>query len=174
MQKVIPTINAELIATANDFSIAANAHESTVPLLQNTKDDIDADIQPLVDAIMAHGLGKAELKMRRNTTRTLLTSSRALLMFGRDSFKLDFGNEFTDSWTALGHNGSLEIQDNEVAVLQFLLNYKNHLTVNPGAEIPVKNFTAAHLGVLHAQLTAARGAVNLQETVAGSLMATRD
>ncbi len=174
MQKTIPATNTELLAMATDMSIGTNAHHATVPIVINTKVNIDADIQSLVDAIMAHGLGRTELKDRRDTARQLVFSTRALLMFGRDSLKLDFGNEFNERWLALGHNNSLVIDADEAVVLQFLRHYKDHLQRNPAAEIPVKNFTAENLGDLCEQLTAARGAVNLQETVVSDLMTVRD
>ncbi len=174
MQKTIPATNTDLLAMATDMSIGAEEHEATVPVVINTKVNIDADIQALVNAIMAHGQGRNDLKERRETTREKVYSSRALLMFGRDSLKLDFGNEFNEFWMELGHNGSLEIVPNEAQVLQFLRLYKDYLDRNPAAEIPAKNFTAAHLELLRTQLTEARGAVNLQETVVSALMATRD
>src|SRR4051794_695348 len=107
MQKTMPTTNPELLALATDMSIGTDEHAATVPIVINTKEDTNADIEQLVNAIMAHGLGRTELRNRRDTTRNLVYSARALLMFGRDSLKLDYGNECNENWLELGHNNSL-------------------------------------------------------------------
>ena len=79
MQNEIPKSIPALLTLAGDASDGAGLYGAALPLLQNTKANIDADILPLVNAIMAHGTGKAELSTRRDTTRTLVDTSRMFL-----------------------------------------------------------------------------------------------
>lgn len=174
MQNIIPMVNPELLTLGGEAAIGAAQYGAAIPLLQNTEANIRADIIPLVDAIMACGEGAVELSNRRATVRNLVKTSRVFLALGRDSFKPELGNDYNQSWDTTGLVGSLAIPYPEELLLQLLRSFKGFMESNPAFELPTKNMTATRAEELFTQLEAARGAVNLQQTVAGQLTAARD
>ncbi|MDB6024344.1 MAG: hypothetical protein JWM68_567 [Verrucomicrobiales bacterium] len=174
MKNNIPKTNPELLYLAGKAAHGAFLFGAAIPLLQNTQLNINADIQPLVDAIMAHGTGRNEMKIRRETLKSTVEDCRTALMLGRDNLKPQFGKFFNEAWLPLGHDGSLEVSD-DVAQLSLLLQgYTEFLADNPVHELPTQGFTAVHLGALFAQLQAADVAIDAQDTVIGDLMEDRD
>ncbi len=174
MKNTIPKIHADLLTLAGVAANAANLYGSGIPLLHNTNLKINADIQPLVDAIMAHGSGRLEMKTCRETLESTIQDCRVSLMLGRDSLKPLFGNQFTQDWLPFGHDGSLEVSENVPQLFTLLRSYKEVLEGNPDYELPTKNFTAVHLATLFTQLETALNAVTVQDAVVGDLMEDRD
>jgi hypothetical protein len=174
MKNDIPKTHPELLILAGKAAHGAFLFGAAIPLLQNTQPHIKADTQPLADAIMAHGTGRNQLKINRETLKKTVRDCRTLLMLGRDTMKPVFGHFFNEAWLPLGHDGSLEVSE-DVAQLSLLLNgYKEWLVANPSYEWSLKNFTAANLELLSTQLKTAVGAIGSQEAANGTLLEDRD
>src|SRR4051794_1045492 len=92
----------ELLAMAGQASNGAGIHGAALPLLQNTKLNIDADISALVDKIMAYGTGKNVLSDNRESVQTKVDTSRLFLTVTRDSFKPVLGFEANAHWDVTG------------------------------------------------------------------------
>ncbi len=174
MKNDIPKTNPELLTFAGAAAIGAGQYGAAIPLLQNTQTNINTDIQALVDAIMAYGEGRTEFRTRRDSVKAAVRTARVMLMLGRDSLKPQFGNLFNESWLPLGHNGSLEISEDPAQLLNLLRCYQEFLENNPMHELVTKDLTAVHLEALFTDLEAALGALNIQDTIVGNLMETRD
>src|SRR3954464_9503445 len=101
MKNTLPNTNPELLILAGVAAIGAFQYGAAIPLLQNTQPNIHADVQPLVDAIMAHGLGRTEMNTRRDALQSVVRESQLLLMLGRDSMKSEFGTQFNQAWLPL-------------------------------------------------------------------------
>lgn len=170
----MPQNNPKLLALAGAGATGAFKIGATIPLLQNTQANMNADIQPLVDAIMAHGQGREDMKNLRADLKSVVKESRSLLMLGRDSMKTEFGNFFNPSWMKFGHTTSIEVSEATEEVSYLLLGYKAFLAANPAYELPTKNFTAVKLAALSLQIKAAMDAIKEQDTVIGNLMDDRD
>ncbi len=174
MKNTVPQTIAALLAAANKAAFGASLFETALPLLQNKQVNINADIDALVDAIVAHGNGKTELSTRRDTARTKLETSRSFLTLGRDNFKPALGSEYNQSWDNTGLVGSLTIPRAYDEVTPVLLAFKNFLTSNPAMEVESKDITADKADELFTQLTAAVNAISQQEVIVGQLMEVRD
>ncbi|MDB6028775.1 MAG: hypothetical protein JWM68_4998 [Verrucomicrobiales bacterium] len=147
---------------------------AALPLLHNTQANINADINALTDAIMAHGLGKDLMAIRRGDMQNKVHVSRGFLTLGRDNFKPVLGSEYNEGWDNTGLVGSLAIPRNELEVLPLLHSYNQFMTANPTFEVASKDITADAAGALHTQLELAIGAVKLQDGVVSNLMVERD
>lgn len=173
MKNTIPQSIPALLTLAGDAADGAGLYHAAIPLLQNTKANIQADIDPLVDAIMAYGAGKAELASLREAANAKLEDSRKFLTLGRDNLKPHFGSEYNQGWDIVGLVGSLSIPRAEADVLPVLTSFKEFFAANAAYEVPPK-VTATLAEAFFSDLKAARSAVNAQETVVGNLMAVRD
>jgi hypothetical protein len=173
MKNEIPKSIPALLTMAG---LAANGagQYAALPLLQNTQANINGDINPLVDAIMAYGTGKDLLTVRRDAMHAKVDISRGFLMLGRDNFKPVLGTEYNQAWDNTGLVGSLVIPRNELEVLPLLRSYNHFLTANPTFEVASKEITAARADLLFTDLEGAIGAVNQQDAVVSSLLVERD
>src|SRR5689334_12698391 len=109
MQNKVPQSLPMLVIAAHKAVYGAGLYGVGLPLLQNTQANTNADLIALTDSIMAHGTGKTELAIRRETSRTAYGASREFLTLGRDNFKPTLGSEYNQSWDNTGLVGSLKI-----------------------------------------------------------------
>ena len=162
------------MTAAEKAALGAGLYGAALPLLQNTKANIEADINPLVDAIMAYGTGKDLLAARRDTLDTKVDTGRNFLILGRDTFKPTLGSEYNERWDITGLVGTLMIPRWADDLVPLLRSYKLFLAGNPDMEVPNKNISATHADELLTQLKAAMGAVNEQEGILDNLLTERD
>ena len=87
-EKYNTTDNPRVAHPGCDAADGAGLYEAAIPLLQNTKANIEADITPLVNAIMVYGSGKAELTKRMVVTMT----TPSLIHWGRQRRPTPFLN----------------------------------------------------------------------------------
>src|SRR4051794_1714858 len=92
MKNTVPQSIPMLVIAAHKAVLGSGLYGAGLPLLQNTNINITADLTALTDSIMAHGTGKTELAIRRETSRTVFETSRDFLTLGRDNFKPALGS----------------------------------------------------------------------------------
>ncbi len=172
-QKQIVTIN-QAINSANLILAGITQVGTGVTLTYNPQADINED---LVNAIMARGnheQAKQIKATRRNALVDEMNRTQKFVRAVRDIFKMLWGTQFSQLFTALGFSqGTLELPDSLEDLIGMLIAIKTHLTNNPTQEVGTL-ITAAHAQELIDALKAAQAAVVAQDVVIGSTMGIRD
>jgi hypothetical protein len=144
-----------------------------ITLTYNTQANINTD---LVNQIMACG-GYEQAKQvkatRRNVLLEKLQEVTQFIRATRDVFKLVWGTQYSDAFTALGFHDSLEMPTDIEEMKRMLRAIIAHLTANPTQEIGTL-VTAARAQALLDALLAAQTAMMAQDVVIGTAMETRD
>jgi len=171
-QKQIFTIAA---ATDTADMILAGITEvgAGITLTYNPQDDIHTD---LVNAIMARGTheqAKQVKATRRNALVDEINRTQKLIRVTRDFFKMIWGNDYSQLFTALGFQRDLVVPDSLEDLIGMLIAIKTHLTNNPTQEVGTI-VTAANAQVLLDALIAAQAAIGAQDVVIGTTMEVRD
>jgi hypothetical protein len=172
-QKQIVTINAALNAgkliLAGITEVAAG-----VSLPHNPVGDINADLLNQIMACGNHEQAKQVKVTRRNTMLEKLEEATKFIRATRDMFKMLWGNEFSELFSALGFkNGSLAMPESLEDISGMLQAIKTHLTANPTQEVGTV-ITAARAQELLDALFAAQAAVVAQDVTISTLMNVRD
>ena len=171
-QKQIFTITAA--TDAADLILAGITEVgASVTLTFNTQANINTD---LINQIMACG-NYEQAKQVKATRRTALHEQLRIvtefIRFTRDVFKRIWGTQYSDLFTALGFQGSLEMPDGIEEMKRMLWAMIAHLTANPTQEM-APLITAAHAQSLLDALKAAQNAVMAQDVVINTAMEVRD
>lgn len=174
MQNVVPRNVSDLLTACQDAAIGAAQVGPVIGLVHNTQVAINFDIEGFLTSRGACDAGKLTLSARRAVVRSLADDSRDFLIVTRDVLKPRLGNQYSEAWDAVGFVGSLSVPMLSADLQPYLQASQRYLLANPTAEVPVLNVTAARAESLFNDMSAARGAVNLQETEVGNLQAARD
>jgi hypothetical protein len=174
MKNVIPKKIPALLTLAGDAADGAGTHGATIPLLQNTEVNINADIVPLNAALLAYGQATGLLKAKRAVLHDKTKAGRTFITLTRDNLKPLLGNEYNANWDATGMIGSLGVRATDGEVLPLLKTFHDYLVANPALEVDAKDITAVKADDLFTDLKAARTAVNEQETVTNLALALRN
>jgi hypothetical protein len=160
-QKQIVTLNGA-INSATLILAGITEVGAGVTLPHNPTADINTD---LVNAIMARGTheqAKQEKVTRRNALLEYMQEVTKFIRATRDMFKMIWGNEYSELFTALGFQGSLSIPDSLEDLIGMLLAIKAQLTAHPTQEVGTV-ITAARAQALLDSLSAAQAAIVSQE-----------
>ncbi|MDB6027772.1 MAG: hypothetical protein JWM68_3995 [Verrucomicrobiales bacterium] len=172
-QKQIFTLNAA-INSAQLIVAGITEVGAGIILPFNPQADINTD---LVNAIMARGdheQAKQVKVARRNALHQQLEEVTKFIRATRDIFKLSWGTQFSELFTALGFSmGTLEIPDSLEDLIGMLLAIKAQLTAHPTQEVGTL-ITAARAQTLLDALTAAQAAIVSQEGEIESKIVIRD
>ncbi|MDB6029085.1 MAG: hypothetical protein JWM68_5308 [Verrucomicrobiales bacterium] len=171
-QKQIVTLNAA-INSAQLILAGIGEVGAGVILPFNPQADINTD---LVNAIMARGdheQAKQVKSTRRNVLVDLLNEVTAFIRATRDMFKIRWGNDYSELFTALGFQGSLQMPDSLEDFIGMLLAIKAQLTAHPTQEVGTV-ITAARAQALLDALMAAQAAIVSQEGEIESKIVIRD
>jgi hypothetical protein len=144
-----------------------------ITLTYNPQADLNTD---LVNAIMARGnheQAKLVKATRRNALVDEINRTQKFVRATRDLFKMLWGNDYSQLFTALGFQGDLSVSDSIEDLVGMLIAIKTHLTNNPTQELGTL-VTAAHAQSLLDALNVAQGALASQEGEIETLMAVRD
>jgi hypothetical protein len=174
MKNTVPKSYPEILIYAGKAANGADQYGAGIPLLQNTKIKIDADILAMEGASTNYANARAELKVRNAATKAALRESRPLVILGRDNLKPMLGSMFSASWLPLGHNASLEVTVDPEQVLTLLRGYKEFFEAHPDQEIAAKDITAVKFDEAYTELFTAVKAVDTQKTVSFDLKAIRN
>jgi hypothetical protein len=171
-QKQIFTITAA--TDAADLILAGITEVGDgVTLTYNPQPDIHTD---LVNQIMACG-NYEQAKQVKATRRTALYEKLRIvtefIRFTRDVFKRLWGTQYSELFTALGFQGSLEMPNGIEEMKRMLRAMIAHLTANPTQEM-APLITAAHAQSLLDALVGAQTALVAQDVVISTSMEARD
>src|SRR6476469_6532537 len=107
-QKALRTV-AALMCGAGDACAGAAEHGESLGLVVGSQALIDADLEALKLAANAYRSAFRELRERRNTLRTKVEATDALLYIIRDSLKRSLGRQYSSAWEGTGFSRSLQI-----------------------------------------------------------------
>ncbi len=171
-QKQILTINA---ATDMVHSIVAGIMEvgATVTLPHNPTADINTDLVNLITARNNHEQAKQIKMTRREEFVAAMDEAKKLIRGTREIYKLSWGNDYSERFTALGFQKNLVVPDDPETLQGMLQAIKAQLTTNPTQELPPM-FTATRAQTLFDAMVTAKNAVMSQEAEITSLMGIRD
>ncbi|MDB6029302.1 MAG: family lipolytic protein, partial [Verrucomicrobiales bacterium] len=145
-----------------------------VTLTYNPSADVNTDLVNLIMARGNHEQAKQVKATRRSVLLQQLEEVTKLIRGTRDVFKLSWGTQFCELFTALGFSqGTLEMPTSLEDMIGMLQSIKTHLTANPTQEV-VGLVTAARAQTLLDALMAAQQAIVAQDVVIGTMMEVRD
>ncbi len=172
-QKQIFTINAAL--NAGKLIVAGITEVNAgITLPHNPVADINTDLVNQIMACGNHEQAKQVKAIRRTALLGKLDESITFIRGTRDVFKMIWGTEFSELFTALGFkNGSLALPDSLEDTTGMLQAIKTHLTANPTQEVGTV-ITAARAQELLDALFAAQAAIVSQEAEIESMITIRD
>ncbi len=156
-----------LVGAATQLGVALGLHH-------NDKDKINADLTELIMAVGNHEQAKADLYDRRTALKIAAKDAQTHLRKGRDVLKPVFGYTYSDVWTIMGYNDSLEVTDRPEDQQAMLQAQRTYYTNHPTFEVPLLNLTAAYTDTVIQTLTAAQQAVSSQEGAVEAAMNVRD
>jgi hypothetical protein len=171
-QERIKTITEATSAT-DLILVGINEVGATVTLSYNPQADIHED---LVNQIMACG-NHEQAKQVKATRRTALFEQLQIvtkfIRATRDVFKLLWGTQYSELFTAIGFQGSLEMPTDIDEMKRILRCIVTHLTANPTQEVATL-VTAVRAQTLLDALLAAEAAIVTQDVVISTTMNIRD
>ncbi|MDB6027105.1 MAG: hypothetical protein JWM68_3328 [Verrucomicrobiales bacterium] len=172
-QKQIFTINGAL--NAGKLIVAGIAEVGAGVMLPfNPAADINTDLVNQIMACGNHEQAKQIKVARRKTLVLQIDECTTFIRATRDMFKIIWGTEFSELFTALGFkNGSIAMPDSLEDLIGMLQAIKTHLTTNPTQEVGTV-ITAARAQALLDSLFAAQQAVVSQEAEIESTITIRD
>ena len=144
-----------------------------VSLPHNPATDINTELTNLIMACGDHEQSKQVKATRRNALVDKINEAKSFIRVVRDFLKLTFGNSYSDLWTVLGFQDSLEMPDKIEDVKRMLQAIKLYLANNPDKEVGAI-ITAARAQALMEALLAAQQAIVAQDVTIGLLMEARD
>jgi hypothetical protein len=174
MKNTVPKSYPELLIYAGKAANGAEQYGAGIPLLQNTKIKIDAEILAMEVAMTSYANARVALKARNASTAAATRESRALITLGRENLKPMLGSMFSAAWLPLGHNASLKILPNPEQVLTLLRGYKEFYQAHPEQEVVVKDLTAVKFDDAYTELFTAVNAAETQKAVSFDLRDIRN
>ncbi|MDB6028630.1 MAG: hypothetical protein JWM68_4853 [Verrucomicrobiales bacterium] len=142
-------------------------------LPHNPQADINTDLVNQIMACGNHEQGKQVKASLRNALLTVLKEVQGQIRATRDVSKLNWGNEYSELFTALGFQGSLQVPEGIEELKRMLQAIIAHLTANPSQEVGTL-VTAARAQTLLTALLAAQQALVSQEGEIEGLIVIRD
>ncbi|MDB6029389.1 MAG: hypothetical protein JWM68_5612 [Verrucomicrobiales bacterium] len=172
-QKQIFTINSAL--NAGKLIVAGITEVGAgISLPHNPLADINTDLVNQIMACGNHEQAKQVKATRRNVLVLQLEEVTNFIRGTRDVFKMTWGTEFSELFTALGFkNGSLALPDSLEDMTGTLQAIKTHLASNPTQEVGTV-ITAARAQELLDALFAAQAAIASQDAEIESMITIRD
>ncbi|MDB6024174.1 MAG: hypothetical protein JWM68_397 [Verrucomicrobiales bacterium] len=144
-----------------------------VSLPHNATADINTDLVNQIMACGNHEQAKQIKATLRNALLAVLKEVQGQIRATRDVSKLNWGNEYSELFTALGFQGSLQVPEGIEELKRMLQAIIAHLTANPTQEVGTL-VTAARAQTLLTALLAAQNAIVAQDVTISTLMNVRD
>ena len=135
-------------------------YAATLQLPSTMLETLEQRNAELAQADNDHERGKEVLSKAYEDMDLALAAARSHAQIAREVVKRSLGNHYTQSWTALGFNGSLQIPRTVDGMLALLPNLQSYLRSNPSLVVPVLDVTPERTTILLTNLLAAKNVVN--------------
>ena len=171
----IPTKLDELFTAAEDAADGANQFGAAIGLHHNTEAAIRADLADATTKEEDYQAARSAKKPLSTAVRVQDSNSKAFILLARDVLVPHLGGQWNEAWLATGFpNQSLEVPRRQPARQALVAALRDFFTANPTLENAALNVTAARATTLFNDFSAARSALNAQQTLIGQKKGLRD